>query len=276
MPQGHRSGSTSDESVPYAELGARRKEALAAEPGRGHREPAARGANEVLRRRERGIRAADRAGFSNDASFDDELAHRGVACWTVDDLATALRAQIGPNELIPPSPSVARLWERDHGGRTQRRVVVPLVDESLFVEGVTICETLDEARAAIATRSRRYVAAAGRWLCRAHSNNGKTALVTHFMHRHPPQMIAPPVPDERRLYRTILAQAYAPFRPSYNAAQLQDQALRSSQPATSRCSSLTRFTTCACRSDATPARLPQRHQVLGSELQIPIVVRRDA
>lgn len=96
MPQGHRSGSTSDESVPYAELGARRKEALAAEPGRGHREPAARGANEVLRRRERGIRAADRAGFSNDASFDDELAQRGVACWTVDDLATALRAQIGP------------------------------------------------------------------------------------------------------------------------------------------------------------------------------------
>jgi len=115
MPQGHRSGSTSDESVPYAELGARRKEALAAEPGRGHREPAARGANEVLRRRERGIRAADRAGFSNDASFDDELAQRGVACSTVDDLATALRAQIGPNELIPPSPSVARR------GRSPRR-----------------------------------------------------------------------------------------------------------------------------------------------------------
>jgi len=72
------------------------------------------------------------------------------------------------------------------------------------------------------------------------TNNGKTALVKHFVHRHPPQLTAPrtisripviavqapAVPDERRFYRAILAQAYAPFRPSYNAAQLQDQALR--------------------------------------------------
>ena len=31
--------------------------------------------------------------FGNDASFDDELLQHEVACWTVDDLATALRAQ---------------------------------------------------------------------------------------------------------------------------------------------------------------------------------------
>jgi len=53
------------------------------------------------------------------------------------------------------------------------------------------------------------------------TNNGKAALVKHFVHRHPRQLTAPrtilripviavqapPVPDERRFYRAILAQA---------------------------------------------------------------------
>jgi hypothetical protein len=72
------------------------------------------------------------------------------------------------------------------------------------------------------------------------TNNGKTALVQRFVHQHPPQLTAPrtisripviavqapPIPDERRFYQAILALTYAPFRPSYNAAQLEIQTLR--------------------------------------------------
>jgi len=128
--------------------------------------------------------------FGNDASFDDELAQHGVACWTVDDLAAALRAQIGSDELVPAfaagratRPLAMLLWERDHGRRkrvaviaatiarvgwslqtTLARGVAPdaappltedalllLVDEALIADGVTSGATLDEARAAIAS-----------------------------------------------------------------------------------------------------------------------------
>jgi hypothetical protein len=74
----------------------------------------------------------------------------------------------------------------------------------------------------------------------AETNNGKTALISHFVHQHPAQLSAPrtisripvmavqapPVPDERRFYQAILTLAYAPFRPSHNVAQLQSEALR--------------------------------------------------
>jgi len=67
--------------------------------------------------------------FSNDASFLDELQVHKVSLWTTDDLATALREQIGPDELTAAfEPGAAAdaigaiLWERAHGER--KRVAV--------------------------------------------------------------------------------------------------------------------------------------------------------
>jgi Bacterial TniB protein len=67
------------------------------------------------------------------------------------------------------------------------------------------------------------------------TNNGKTALVNHFLAQHRAQLggsgtpscipivavQAPPLPDERRFYQAILAQVFAPFRPSKMAGNLQ-------------------------------------------------------
>jgi hypothetical protein len=67
------------------------------------------------------------------------------------------------------------------------------------------------------------------------TNNGKTALVNHFLAQHRAQfggsgtpscipivaVQAPPLPDERRFYQAILAQVFAPFRPSKTAGNLQ-------------------------------------------------------
>jgi hypothetical protein len=67
------------------------------------------------------------------------------------------------------------------------------------------------------------------------TNNGKTALVNHFLAQHRPRpasvgtpscipiiaVQAPPLPDERRFYQAILAKVFAPFRPSKTAGNLQ-------------------------------------------------------
>ena len=72
------------------------------------------------------------------------------------------------------------------------------------------------------------------------TNNGKTALVNHFLAQHRAQVggsgkpscipivavQAPPLPDERRFYQAILAQVFAPFRASKSAGQLQYEVLR--------------------------------------------------
>jgi hypothetical protein len=72
------------------------------------------------------------------------------------------------------------------------------------------------------------------------TNNGKTALVRRFVRGHPPQesagdvpasipvvaVEAPPVPDERRLYQAILREAFAPFRSSARAGQLEHEVVR--------------------------------------------------
>jgi hypothetical protein len=126
--------------------------------------------------------------FGGDASLDAELRVHGVALWTVDDLISALEAQIGPDEMRPlleagrAEPALrALLWERDHGSRKRVAVIadrmvhalwqtqltlattVPfeqtpvigeetlfvLVDQALATEGLTEGARLDEARAAI-------------------------------------------------------------------------------------------------------------------------------
>ena len=126
--------------------------------------------------------------FGKDASLDDELVQHGVSLWTVDDLATALVQQIGPDELrealAPGRAEVALralLWERDHGRRKRIEVIAeltarlgwdlqrtlaqgvaldqvpPLTEETLFMlvdeelvhESVTAGATLEEARAAL-------------------------------------------------------------------------------------------------------------------------------
>jgi Bacterial TniB protein len=64
------------------------------------------------------------------------------------------------------------------------------------------------------------------------TNNGKTALVNHFLAQHRAQLgasgtpscipiVAVQAPDERRFYQAILAQVFAPFRPSKMAGNLQ-------------------------------------------------------
>jgi hypothetical protein len=67
------------------------------------------------------------------------------------------------------------------------------------------------------------------------TNNGKTALVNHFLAQHRAQLggsgtpsciplvavQAPSLPDERRFYQAILAQVFAPFRPPKTAGNLQ-------------------------------------------------------
>jgi DNA primase len=127
--------------------------------------------------------------FGGDASLDAELRVHEVALWTVDDLISALEAQIGPEEMRPlfeagrVEPALrALLWERDHGRRKRVAVIadrmahalwqtqgtlattVPfeqmpvigeetlfiLVDQALAAEGLTEGARLDEARAAIA------------------------------------------------------------------------------------------------------------------------------
>ena len=67
--------------------------------------------------------------FSNDATLNAELLTHRVALWTVDDLVSMLRAQVGPQELLSAftpgraeDACTAILWEREHGRR--RRIAV--------------------------------------------------------------------------------------------------------------------------------------------------------
>jgi hypothetical protein len=72
------------------------------------------------------------------------------------------------------------------------------------------------------------------------TNNGKTALLTHFIQRHHAHfgdiditsrvpviaVQAPPTPDERRFYQAIITKLYPAFRPSPRTDILQREALR--------------------------------------------------
>lgn len=72
------------------------------------------------------------------------------------------------------------------------------------------------------------------------TNNGKTMLVNKFCRKHPPNdnpegeaaivpvlyVQAPPVPDEGRLYNSILEKLFAPFRPSDTTKKKEYQALK--------------------------------------------------
>jgi hypothetical protein len=86
------------------------------------------------------------------------------------------------------------------------------------------------------------------------TNNGMTALVNHFLAQYRPQtggadtpscipivaVQAPPLPDERRFYRAILAKVFAPFRPSKTAGNLQFEGCSFCRPWASRSSLSTR------------------------------------
>lgn len=77
--------------------------------------------------------------FGNDASFVDELRVHGGARLTVDDLAAALEAQIGPTELRPAfeagraeAPLRAILWERAHGRRKRFAVIADRLARAMW------------------------------------------------------------------------------------------------------------------------------------------------
>jgi DNA primase len=77
--------------------------------------------------------------FGNDASLENELAAHAVSLWTVDDLARALRENIGPSELrsalVPgrATPALdAILWERLHGRRKRVAVIADRLHRSAW------------------------------------------------------------------------------------------------------------------------------------------------
>jgi bifunctional non-homologous end joining protein LigD len=77
--------------------------------------------------------------FGNIAALDDELRHHGVSLWTVDDLATWLRAQFGPADLEPlmAGGRVAdrlrdAVWADEHGERKHVAVVAHLLHVALW------------------------------------------------------------------------------------------------------------------------------------------------
>jgi hypothetical protein len=124
------------------------------------------------------------------------------------------------------------------------------------------------------------------------TNNGKTALVNHFVRRHQPQfgdqdtpshipillVQAPPVPDEGRLYQAILRQLFPPCRPSQRIDLLQREALRLLQAVDVKALIIDEIHHVLAGST-----LKQRHflnvlKYMGNELQIPLIAvgTRDA
>lgn len=117
------------------------------------------------------------------------------------------------------------------------------------------------------------------------TNNGKTALVTRFVRRHPPELgahgtpsgvpviaiQAPPIPDERRFYQAILTRLFAPFRPSRSAGLLQYEVMQLLATVGLRMLIIDEV-----QHVLAGPLLKQRHflnviKYLGNELQIPIV-----
>jgi Bacterial TniB protein len=117
------------------------------------------------------------------------------------------------------------------------------------------------------------------------TNNGKTALVNHFVCRHQPQFSdqdtpahipivvvqAPPVPDEGRLYQAILRQLFPPCRPSQRIDLLQREALRLLQAVDVKALIIDEIHHVLAGS-----MLKQRHflnviKYMGNELKIPLI-----
>jgi Bacterial TniB protein len=117
------------------------------------------------------------------------------------------------------------------------------------------------------------------------TNNGKTALVNHFLAQHRAQLgasgtpscipivavQAPPLPDERRFYQAILAQVFAPFRPSKTAGNLQFEVVQLLSTV-----GVKMLIVDEIQHVLAGPMLRQRHflnviKYLGNELQIPIV-----
>jgi hypothetical protein len=108
------------------------------------------------------------------------------------------------------------------------------------------------------------------------TNNGKTALVNHFLAQHRAQLDgsgtpsciplvavqAPPLPDERRFYQAILAQVFAPFRPR----RRRGSAIRGRAAAVDggrQDAHCRRDSARSGRADAQAAALSECHQVFG-------------
>jgi hypothetical protein len=117
------------------------------------------------------------------------------------------------------------------------------------------------------------------------TNNGKTALVNHFLAQHRAQpggygtpscipivaVQAPPLPDERRFYQAILSKVFAPFRPSKTAGNLQFEVVQLLSAVGVRMLIIDEI-----QHVLAGPMLKQRHflnviKYLGNELQIPIV-----
>jgi hypothetical protein len=117
------------------------------------------------------------------------------------------------------------------------------------------------------------------------TNNGKTALVNHFLAQHRPRTAsagttscipiiavqAPPLPDERRFYQAILAKVFAPFRPSKTAGNLQFEVVQLLSAVGVKMLIIDEI-----QHVLAGPMLKQRHflnviKYLGNELQIPIV-----
>jgi len=117
------------------------------------------------------------------------------------------------------------------------------------------------------------------------TNNGKTMLLQRFQSLHMPVdtgdeaaihvpvlvVQAPPVPDEGRLYTTILERLFTPFKSSFRLDRKQTEAVRRLQQVRLKCLCIDEIQHVLSGSENRQKAFLNVVKYIGNELQVPIV-----